>query len=127
MISVLRYLIMVFILHQWVLFASPTPSGSNQDLADILSVPSGNIRPGMLSSNHYNEMDVDTSQYDDILDRIENKENTSISMDQSSKENSGKQQMQDRKRIALVGGSGWINDTERYHLLNILHKLDQNL
>ena len=127
MISLLRYPIMVFILHQWILFASPTPSGSSQDLADILSVPSGNIRPGMLSSNHYNEMDEDTSQQDDILDNIENKENTSVGMDQSFKDNSKKQQLQDRKRIGLVGGSGWINDTENYHLLNILHKLDNNL
>ena len=127
MIGLLRYPIMVFILHQWILFASPTPSGSSQDLADILSVPSGNIRPGMLSSNHYNEMDEDTSQQDDILDNIENKENTSVGMDQSFKDNSKKQQLQDRKRIGLVGGSGWINDTENYHLLNILHKLDNNL
>ena len=127
MISLLRYPIMVFILHQYILFASPTSSGSSQDLADILSVPSGNIRPGMLSSNHYNEMDEDTSQQDDILDNIENKENTSVGMDQSFKDNSKKQQLQDRKRIGLVGGSGWINDTENYHLLNILHKLDNNL
>ena len=127
MISLLRYPIMVFILHQWILFASPTPSGSSQDLADILSVPSGNIRPGMLSSNHYSEMDEDTSQQDDILDRIESKENTSMGMNQSFNENSEKQQLQDRNRIGSVGGSGWINDTERYHLLNILHKLDHNL
>ena len=127
MISLLRYPIMVFILHQWILFASPTPSGSSQDLADILSVPSGNIRPGMLSSNHHDEMDENTSQQDDSLDNVENKENTSMGMDQSLKENSEKQQLQDRKRIGLVGGSGWINDTERYHLLNVLHKFDHNL
>ena len=126
MISLLRYPIMVFILHQWILFASPTPSGSSQDLADILSVPSGNIRPGMLSGNHYSEMDEDTSLQDDILDRKENKENTSKDTNQSFKANSKKQQLQDTNRIGLVGGSGWINDTERYHLLNILHKLDYN-
>ena len=126
MISLLRYILLVFMLHKWILFASPTPSGSSQDLADILSVPSGNIRPGMLSGNHYSEMDEDTSQQDDILDKKENAENTSKGMNQSLKNNSKKQQLPDRKRIGLVGGSGWINDTERYHLLNIVHKLDNN-
>ena len=81
MITTKKYLILCLILHQWLFITSRTPLPSNpKDLADILSVPSGNIRPGMLNWNRYNNLNENPPRQDGNLNKTvigENKSKTS--------------------------------------------------
>ena len=76
-----KYLIFGIILHQWLFITSTTPSPSYpKDLADILSVPSGNIRPGMLNWNRYNNLNENPPNQDGNSNKTEigkNKNKTS--------------------------------------------------
>ena len=47
MISKINFCILAILLCHWLVITSSKPASA--DLTDILSVPSGNIRPGMLS------------------------------------------------------------------------------
>ena len=78
MIHTKKYLILGIILHQWLFITSRTPSPSNpKDLADILSVPSGNIRPGMLNWNRYNNLNENPPKQDGNSNKTEIGENKS--------------------------------------------------
>ena len=70
-----------------LLIASTTPlSSSSQDLADILSVPSGNVRSGTLSRNdYYNSFEENNPEQDNILNETDYYEDTSRSMGQTLK------------------------------------------
>ena len=81
MIDTKKYLILGLILHQWLFVTLTTPSPSYpKDLADILSVPSGNIRPGMLNWNRYNNLNENSPKQDGNSNKTEigkNKSKTS--------------------------------------------------
>ena len=95
MIDTKKYLIFGIILHQWLFITSRTPSPLNpKDLADILSVPSGNIRPGMLNWNRYNNLNGNPHKQDGNSNKTEiggNKNTTSgQNLKPKSKSSSGK-------------------------------------
>ena len=123
MIGVLKYSVYVFILHQCISITSPAPSSSNQDLDDILSIPSGNIRPGLFGRRHFDEYQEDLSQEYDIPSTIDNVENTSKSMQRNGIKRGEKKWRQDTNKPGLIKGSGWMNDRKRAHLLNLLQKI----
>ena len=127
MISVIRHLVYFFIFHQCISITSPAPSSSNQDLDDILSIPSGNIRPGMLGRNHFDDYEEDIPEQDDILNTTKNVENTSKSMQENLVKKNEERWWQDTKKTGLIGGSGWISDRKRSHLLNLLQNFTYRL
>merc|ERR1712154_682910 len=72
MIDTKKYFVLALILHQWLFITSATPSPSNpKDLADILSLPSGNIRPGMLNWNRYNNLNGNPHKQDGNSNKTE--------------------------------------------------------
>ena len=86
MIITNKYLILCLILHQWLFTTATTTSPSNpKDLVDILSAPSGNIRPGMLNWNHYNNLNENPSRQDGNLNKTEIGENKSKTIGQNLK------------------------------------------
>ena len=72
MIDTKKYFVLALILHQWLFITAATPSPSNpKDLADILSLPSGNIRPGMLNWNRYNYLNGNPHKQDGNSNKTE--------------------------------------------------------